>query len=634
MAVAGFAAANVMLLSVSVWAGGAEVMGPGTRGLLHWFSALITLPAIAYAGRPFFISAIGALKARRTNMDVPIALAILLAAGLSLAETVRGGDQVYFESAIMLLFFLLIGRYLDRRARGKARHAAEHLLALAEGAITVLDQAGRARVIPAAEAEIGMTVLVSSGERVGVDGKVLTGATEVDSSLITGESLPARVEEGDPLFAGMINRGDAIRMTVSAVGEGTLLAEIVRLMELAEQRRARHVVLADRIAGWYAPLVHGLALLTFLGWTLLAGAAWQTALLYAIAVLIITCPCALGLAVPAVQVIASGKLLENGILLKSATALERLAGIDLVGFDTTGTLPLGRPDLLLPPDDGRDPAFAADLRLAASIAGASRHPLAQAVRDALPEVPVADAVEEVPGQGLRLATPEGEVRLGSRRWCGIAEEDADSTGMELWLTRPGGGRRRFALADPPRADARSVLRALDGQGLGIMLLSGDRAPAVARAAAELGIADFAGEATPGAKVRMLERLAASGRRVLMVGDGLNDAAALAAARVSLSPASAVDISLAAADAVFQGDRLAPVTRLLRTAKQADRLIRQNLALAFGYNLITIPLAVAGLVTPLLAAACMSASSLLVVGNALRLAAFRFETDGPAGEPLP
>jgi Cu2+-exporting ATPase len=613
MAVAGFAAGNIMLLSVSVWSGHVYEMGGATRALLHWFSALIALPALVYAGRPFFASALGALRDGRTNMDVPISLGILLASGMSLFETIRGGEHVYFDSAVMLLFFLLIGRYLDLRARGKARAAAERLLALGTDPVTVLAADGRSQVLPAERVAPGMTVLVAVGERIGIDGRVLTGRSEVDTSLITGETLPQVVAAGNPVFAGTINVVAPLRLEATAVGKRTLLAEIVRLMEAAEQRRAKYVVLADRVARLYAPAVHGLALATFLGWTLLAGVAWQTALLYAVAVLIITCPCALGLAVPAVQVIASGRLLGKGVLLKSATALERLATVDTVVFDKTGTLTLGRPSL-----DHRMPVDRSALELAAALAGASRHPLAKALCLAAPGVPVATDVEEVAGQGLRLVTAGGEVRLGSRVWCGVTDVDEESSGPELWLARSDRRPVRFAFADPLRPNAGEMVGELRRRGLGIELLSGDRAPTVAQAAAELDIEDWRFACTPADKSARLKELADAGRHVLMVGDGLNDAPALAGAHVSLSPSSAVDISQNAADAVFQGERLQPVVEVLDVARRAARLIRQNLGLALAYNVVVVPLAMLGMVTPLVAALCMSASSLLVVGNSLRL----------------
>jgi len=615
MAVAGFAAANVMLLSVSIWAGAVQDMDATTRALLHWFSALIALPAILYAGRPFFRSAWGALKALRTNMDVPISLAVLLAGAVSLHETVTGGAHAYFDSAVTLLFFLLVGRYLDRRARGRAREAGTRLLALRAKAVTVLDPDGRRRALPPEQIIPGMTVLVSAGERIGADGRIIAGASEIDQSLITGEALPQAVAVGDAVFAGTLNGSGALTIEVTDAGEDTLLAEIARLMDAAEQRRARYVALADRVARLYAPVVHGLALAAFLGWWLLAGLAWQPALLIAVAVLVITCPCALGLAVPAVQVIASGRLMRQGVLLKSATALERLAEVDTVVFDKTGTLTTGTPTLV--PDPARDDAT---LRLAASIAAASRHPLARALARAAPDAPAAQDVAEEPGRGLSLQTEYGEVRLGSRIWCGV--EETGDTGPELWLVRPGAPPVRFAFSEQLREDAEAVVTALKARGLAVELLSGDRPATVAAIAERLGIADWRAAQSPADKCARLAELADAGRRVMMVGDGLNDAPALAAAHVSLSPSSAADLSQTAADAVFQGARLAPVLETLATARRAGRLVRQNFALALGYNLVAIPVAVAGFVTPLIAALAMSASSIAVIGNALRLARTR------------
>jgi Cu2+-exporting ATPase len=611
LAVAGFAAGNVMLLAVSVWAGHAYGMGAGTRTFFHWVEALVALPAIAFAGRPFFRSARGALRHGRTNMDVPISLGVVIAAAMSLGETVRGGEHAYFDSAVALLFFLLIGRYLDLRARGAARGAAERLLALAAVAVTRVLSDGTTRRVRPEQLAVGDVVLAAAGERIGVDGSVLDGRSELDMSLITGEATPQPVAPGERVFAGTLNLAAPLRLTVRAVGEGTLLAEIVRLMETAEQRRGRHVALADRVARLYAPVVHTLALLTFLGWALLGSIAWQTALLYAVAVLIITCPCALGLAVPAVQVIASGRLMKGGTLLKSATALERLATADTVVLDKTGTLTEGRLELL-PGEWAGD-----DLAAAASLAKASRHPLARAVARACPKAKAAPGVEELPGRGLRLVTDTGEIRLGRRGWAAEIGDDG-SAGAELWLARPGHAPLRLAFADPPRSDAAAVIAGLRQRGLRVELLSGDRPATVAATAAALGVAAWQAALTPAAKVARLEALRAEGRRVLMVGDGLNDAPALAAAQVSLSPSTAADVSQTAADAVFQGRLLRPVLDALDVARRAERLVRQNLALAFAYNALVVPLAMAGYVTPLVAAVSMSASSLLVVGNALRL----------------
>src|SRR3954447_7228878 len=518
LGVAGFSAANVMLLSVAIWAGHSQGMGHATRDLMHWISALIAMPAILYAAKAFFRSALGALKSRRTNMDVPISIGVTLATGMSLAETIRGAEYAYFDSAITLLFFLLIGRYLDMRARGRARSAAEHLLSLNASAVTVLDGDGRSRVVRPDQVTIGTAVLVAAGERIPVDGRVADGISDIDTGLISGESVPGAARPGDRVFAGTLNLTAPLRLDVTAVGEGTLLAEIVRLMEVAEQGRARYVALADRVSRAYAPVVHLTALATFLGWVLIAGTAWQPALLNAIAVLIITCPCALALAVPVVQVIASGRLMRQAILLKSATALERLTEIDTVVFDKTGTLTEGRPEL------HAAGLSDADLRLAASLAASSRHPLARALCRAVPGVAVAAGVREIPGSGLVLTGPEGEIRLGSRRFTGAADEDSDhaagrntslntsrnnGANPELWLARPGAAPVRFSFTDALRPDAAAVVAALLADGKRVMLLSGDRWAAVADVAARLGIGEWRAEQSPADKAACLEELARS-----------------------------------------------------------------------------------------------------------------------------
>ena len=605
--VAGFAAGNVMMLSVAVWVG--VDMGPATKDLLHWVSALIGLPCIFYAGLPFYRSAIAALRGGRLNMDVPIAVGVTMTAAMSLSETIRGGPYAYFDAALTLLFFLLAGRYLDRRARGRARASAAHLIALSARPVTVVDASEASRSVSADAVRVGDIVLVATGERIGVDGCVREGISAVDESVVTGETLPRDVAPGAQVFAGMINLGPALRIETTATGERTLLAEIVRLVETAEHGRSRFVAIAERVTRLYAPVVHVTALATFLGWFHLVGVEWQVAMLYAVATLIITCPCALGLAVPSVQTIASGRLMRGGILLKNATALERLAEIDTVVFDKTGTLTQGHLVLQSDPASRED-----DLRLAASIAASSRHPLARALCRACAGHGIAGGVVEIPGAGLTW----GDVKLGSREFCDVDTAESPPVGPEIWLRFGDGRKVRFAFADAPRADAASTIEALRSRGLAVELLSGDRIEVVRGIADRLGIAAYRGKVSPAAKAARLAELAASGRRVLMVGDGLNDAPALAAAHASLSPASGADVAQVAADAVFQGSRLAAVIELLDVATRARVLVRQNIAMSIVYNALAVPLAVLGMVTPPIAAALMSSSSIAVVANALRL----------------
>ncbi len=609
MAIAGFAAGNIMLLSVSVWAGHFEGMASGTRDLFHWISALIAIPVVAYAGQPFFRSAWAAIRSRRTNMDVPISLAIILAPGISLFETFRGGEHAYFDSAVTLLFFLLIGRYLDRRVRARARLAVEQFAALNATAATVVDEDGRTRDLPPTAVQPGMRVLVAAGGRVPVDGLIESGVSDLDLGILTGESAPVARKAGDEVFAGAVNLTGPLRIVTRQSGSRTLLADIIGLMEAAEARRGRYVRIADRVARHYSPVVHSVALLTFLGWTLLGGLAWQPALLISVAVLIITCPCALALAVPVVQVAASQRLMRSGILLKAGDALERLREVDHVVFDKTGTLTTG--DLRLPPDLDIDA-----LAMASALAAASRHPLARAIRRAAPEVTPKDDVREIAGSGLEFSDERGVWRLGSHAFVG--QPDDCSEAQSLWLAGPDRAAARFQLADDIRPGAAAVIRRLREMGCDIEICSGDRPAAVGAVATKLGIISWRGGMRPADKVAHLEALRRAGRRVLMVGDGLNDAPALAAALVSIAPATGTDVTQSAADIVFQGGSLAAVSDSLALARKAARLMRQNLALALFYNLAAVPLAVIGLVTPLIAALAMSSSSILVIANALRL----------------
>ncbi|MCW0233007.1 MAG: heavy metal translocating P-type ATPase metal-binding domain-containing protein [Ferrovibrio sp.] len=611
MAVAGFAAANIMLLSVSVWSGHGDGMGVYTRDLFHGISALIAIPAIAYAGRPFFRSAFNALRHGRTNMDVPISIGVTLAVVVSMAEVMRSGPHAYFDAAITLLFFLLVGRFLDLRARGFARRTAQQLLAWTNRPVAVLTAAGVIQR-PASRVAAGERILVAAGERIGVDGLVQEGVSSVDASLLTGEILPQSVAPGAMVYAGATNLEAPLTVQATAVGAGTLVGEMTRLLESAEQSRSRFVRLAEQVARWYAPVVHVTALLSFAGWMLLGDADWRSAVLIAAAVLIITCPCALALAVPAVQVVASSRLMRSGILVKSATALERASAIDTVIFDKTGTLTIGQPRLVPPDATGQ-----VLLPVVAAMAARSRHPLCRALVAACPDAVPADHVQEHPGQGLSMAGADGEYRLGNAGFAGVPVSARDGC-SELWFARPGQLPYRFRFRDSLRSDAAAVIGQLRDQGRRLVILSGDHADAVAEVATALGIDDWRAGLTPKAKADFILALKDQGRRILMVGDGLNDAAALGFADASLSPATGMDITQNVADAVFQGEKLGAVPEFLGVAEQSQRLCRQNIGFSLVYNMFAVPLAIAGMVTPLIAAVAMSSSSLVVVANAVRL----------------
>ncbi|HEY5793993.1 MAG TPA: heavy metal translocating P-type ATPase [Bosea sp. (in: a-proteobacteria)] len=617
LAVAGFAAMNIMLLSVSVWSGNNGDISPVTRDFFHWLSALIALPTAAYAGRPFFESAVRALRAGAVNMDVPITLGIVLALGMSVVETANHSQHAYFDGAVMLIFFLLIGRYLDQMMRRRTRDLAGNLAALKAETATRLMPDGTTTILPIAAVSPGDLVLVQPGERICVDGIVESGRSEIDRSLITGETDPAAIEAGAQVHAGTMNLSGALTIRVEAAGSGTLLDEIDRLMAQAVESRSRYVRLSDRAARLYAPLVHATALATLVGW-IAFGLAWQQALIIAITVLIITCPCALGLAIPAVQVVAASALFRRQIMLKEGDALERLAEADMVVFDKTGTLTLPEPDLL-----NASLVGAVAIKAAAALAAASRHPLAQAIsRAAGSPAPLADT-QEHHGLGLSAIVDGEEMRLGSATFCD-AQALADDVGAafptaSLIAWRRGDARAVFAVGQRLRPDARACVDALGRLGLEVMILSGDRETAVATVARDLGIATWKAGLRPDEKLQALEGLAARGRKVLMVGDGLNDAPALAKAHVSISPISATHLAQAAADIVFLGDSLEPVAASIGIARRARGLMMENLWFAVLYNAVAVPIAIAGLATPLVAAAAMSGSSLVVTLNALRAA---------------
>lgn len=620
--VSGFAAANVMLLSVSVWSGSASDMDEASRTLFHWISAVIALPTIAYAGQPFFSSAVHALKGWRLNMDVPISVGVFLATAMSFVQTLAGSEQVYFDAALMLLFFLLIGRLLDEHVRARARGAAQNLLGLRPAVASVINATGEVSQCSVYDLKLDDRVLVSPGERFPADGRIVQGESEIDQSVISGETVPRHVQTGDVVLAGTLNGSAAIEFVVTATGAQSVIQEISTMMQAAEQDRGRYVRLADRAARVYAPGVHLLSLLTFIGWVL-AGANWGTAITYAIAVLIITCPCALALAVPVVQIAATSRLFRHGVIIKAADGLERLADIDTVIFDKTGTLTSGTlrvADMTLVPDDV--------LTGAASLAVQSRHPYAQAIKRAADErgltVVRASGLREHVGKGLSAETIDGELRLGSAAWVGVD----DAAAGDVWFSRPGAKPFPFQVTDYLRSDAETVVRQLQEADFDVVLLSGDRVEAVGRVASGLSINAWQGQMNPKDKIAYVTRLQERGYKVLMIGDGLNDAPALAAAHASISPATATDITQTAADTVFQGERLQPILDTLATARAARRLAVGNLWLAFGYNALFVPLAVLGMVTPLLAAIAMSTSSLLVTLNACRLTGLKLALTPP------
>jgi len=608
LGVAGFAAMNVMLLSVSVWSGAEGA----TRDLFHWLSALIAMPAVAYAGRPFFRSAWRALRHGHTNMDVPISIGVILATAMSLFETVTGGPHAYFDGAVALLFFLLAGRVLDSAMRDRARSSAASLLRQTAPGGLVLRPDGSTSWMAADRIDPGMRLLVAAGERSAADGLIEAGESAVDRSLITGESAAEAVKAGDRIIAGALNLDGPLTVRVTAAGPDTVIAGMARLMEAAGQTRSRYVRIADRAARYYAPAVHTLAAASFAGW-MIAGAGWHQAMLIAVAVLIITCPCALGLAVPVAQVVAAGALMRRGILIKDGSALERLAEADTVRLDKTGTLTLGRPTPV-----GALSLEKEEASVALALARVSRHPLAVALASALEKQGTRAAelgrIAEIAGAGIAGEYAGAQVRLGHPDWVGAPDPGKV---MATAFRLDGHAPHVIRFADALRPEAASAMNELKAMGMEPVIISGDRGEAVRPIAQALGMPAMVSLA-PEDKLAAIERLERSGRKVLVVGDGLNDGPALAAGHVSIAPSSASDVGQNAADVVFLGDSLAPVPIALRAARRTQSIVRQNFALAIGYNVLAVPLALFGFVTPLVAAIAMSTSSILVVGNALRL----------------
>jgi P-type Cu2+ transporter len=634
LAVAAFAALNIVLLSIAAWASNATDIAPEQRDFLHWFSALIVLPGAAYAGRPFVISAVRGVAAGRLNRDALLIIGVIFALGVSAFETLRHSAQAYFDTALLLLAFLLVGRTLEQAMLRLARAFAANIAALRAQTVMKFVNATALAEVPVASVRSGDLVLVRPGERIAVDGVVVDGRSEIDQSRVTGETLPVSVAKDSTVYAGMLNVSGALRVKASEspppcfpphaqeghsidlahMGEGRegSIDGVTVLLKRALSARSRHI--APRASRLYSPLVCAAALATLLGRAGL-GASWHDAAVAAIAVLIIACPCALRLSVAAVQVVTSGALSRAGVWLNCGEGVERLASVDTIVFDKTGTLTLPEPGLInvadIPPER---------LVLAGRLALASRHPLAAAVARAAGATEPLAAIEE-PGQGVRCEFQGVALRLGrpsfcdaERRAAAILEADPAASAIAFVY-----GTERYILAvrQSLREDAIEVIAKLRQAGFAIEILSGDRAPAVAHAARALGIESWRAPTTPADKIRHVCALQSRGRTVLMVGDGLNDAPSLAAADASLSVATATHVAQAAADAIFLGERLEPVASAIAIARRAQQLVRHNLLLVVAYNIVAVPLAILGFASPLTAALALSGFSILVMINALR-----------------
>ena len=619
--VAGVGMMQVMMFAVALYAGAFQGIDPEMRRFLVWVSALVTTPVVFYSGRPFFQSAWRGLVSGRPGMDLPVSIAVGGAYAASLYAAVSGHGEVYFDSATMFVFFLSLGRFLEMSARHGATERSAAIGQLLPDTVRRItdERGGGEEIIAVARLRAGDRFALRPGERVPADARILRGRASLDESLITGESEPVSRGSGDEVTAGSINLDGALTLTAERVGQDTMLAAISRLLERAQAERPAVAVLADRVASWFVVGVLILAATTgAVWWWIEPGIAFPAAL----AVLVVTCPCALSLATPAALAAANTALADRGILITRSRALEGLAQFDRIVFDKTGTLTRGRPALerIVPLADGAD----ADrcLAIAARLESGSEHPLARAFprRGDTPT-----DLRPVPGRGIEGSVDGVLYRIGSAEFVGEAARDAAGqieTGPASTLVFLGDGEGRalaaFELRDSLRDDAAAVVEALREAGIATAIASGDRPRTVADIAGRLGIDDARGDLRPEDKLAWVRRLQAAGEKVALVGDGINDAPVLAGADVSVAMGAGTTLAQSSADAVLLGDSLAPLLTAVELSRRTHRIIRQNIGWAIGYNVLAVPLAASGLLAPWMAAIGMSASSLLVVLNALRL----------------
>lgn len=609
--VAGFASISMMMILWGVWAGRSDgTMSEYMMRFMNIISLVIAVPATLYSGMTFFSSAWSAIKARRSNMDVPISIAVLSALFVSIQETIRGGEYVYFDAAISLVFFLLIGRYLDHKSREKARERAKNLVLSQSTSITLQKSDGVFEIMEIEKASVGDVALVAVGEKIPADGLIIEGETELDNSIITGESLPIKTYLGMEVIAGSINLTSPIKIKITKLGEDTTLAQIIKLMENAEQGKSKFVELADRVAALYTPIVLSLSFATLVGW-LVYGKSLADALLIAISVLIITCPCALGLAVPIVQVVAISRLISKGIVVKTKNALEKLNEINYVVFDKTGTLtkPNMNPVNL-------NSFTESELKIIRALASHSKHVLAKAL-NGTDENLILENVEEIKGYGLKATFEGKEVLLGSQDLVSAAS-NGETQAPCVWFKLGDNAPKAIIFSEELKEDAVALIEYLNQQKFGVEIVSGDKIGSVTKIAKMLGVVNFKYEFKPQDKFDYVNSLMREELKVMMVGDGLNDSAALAAAHVSVSPSNALEISQTASDIVIQGEGISPIIELLNVAKKSNLLVKQNIFLSLFYNVFAVPLAMLGYASPIAAAIVMSLSSIVVVGNSLRL----------------
>lgn len=605
LGLAAFAMMNIMAISFAVWAGVATDMGPGSMQFLHWISAALATPVVVYSGAVFYAPSLRAMRRGAMTMDTPISLAIAITYIASLFETIRGTEHVYFDAITALVFFLLIGRVIERSLKQRSGNAAENLRNLMQIDAQREAPDGRLETVAAQTLIPGDVVVVGSGERVPADGMLLSDHAQMDESVITGETLPRDVGYGAPVIAGAIVHTGPARLRVSHVGEDAQLGKISQMIADVVANKSAAQQRADQFARGYIPLVLGGGALGFGLWYFVFGAGFADALMIAVAVLVVTCPCAAGLATPAVSARAVNLLMGAGIVVKSGDALERLSDADILVADKTGTLSKPLPALTNPDTDARLEA--------AQLAAGSAHPLAKMLCEGLAVQSLPD-LQEIPGQGI--LAPDG-ARLGSAAFVGT---DVATDSPTLCYRAASGQITRFRFRETAREGLPEMAAALQALEFPLTLLSGDAPASVAAFAKSHGITDFQGGASPQDKLTLMTSRTEAGQRPVMIGDGVNDAPALKAAYVSISFGDATEVAQVAADVVLVKPDLTLVPQAIETARAARVLIAQNLTFSAVYNIVTVPLALAGLLSPLIAAVLMSSSSIAVLANGLRLKA--------------
>ena len=627
LGVAGIGMMQVMMYAVAMYVGAFQDMDPGLEQLFRWVSLLVATPVALYAGRPFFTGAWRDLRAGRPGMDVPVALAVGAAWTASVLHTIAGQGEIYFDSVTMFVFFLSLARYLEMGARHRAGDTQEALARL-------LPESARRRrgddweTVALRELKPGDIVLVRYGETLPADGRLQSLDARLDESMLTGESRPRRRRAGEPTLAGSINLGDPLEFAVERTGGETLVSGIGRLLDRAQSERTPVAAAADRVARWFVIGVLSAAALTWFAWNAIdPSRAFEITL----AVLVVTCPCALSIATPAALTAATGFLARHGLLVTRAGAIERLARVQRVIFDKTGTLTLGQPRITsVETPDGADPDRA--LGIAAALEAVSEHPIARAFAVAHPAAP-ATGVTVHAGLGIEGRVAGERWRLGRPDWaaalCGQPAPHSAGDETTVCLAGEQGVAAVFRLADRLRSGARRQLDVLRDFGLSLEIASGDAPDAVAPVAEAVSIEHWRAGMTPEDKLALLRERQQAGDPVVMVGDGVNDAPVLAGADVSVAMAAGTPLAQTSADMVLLGDSLAPLAAGVAQSRRTLRIIRQNLAWAAAYNAVALPLAATGFISPWMAAIGMSASSLLVVLNALRLSHAPAELSAPA-----